>query len=758
MPKPPDHLADIRRRLASISTGPGVYRWLDAEGNVLYVGKAKNLRNRLRSYVQVRGPKRSAWTDILVRNIADFDVTVTNTELEALLLEANLVRELRPKYNILLKDDKNDVYLRIAVQDAYPSVEITRRMAEDGAKYFGPFLGGARKTNDMLDMLDDILKFRACKKSLEGKARGTPCLEYQIGKCCGLCIGAVSREEYLERIGAVERFFRGNFQPTKKKAEEDMQAAARERKFERAARIRDVLKFIANLESRQIVSDTSGADTDIIGAALLAGRAHVVLLKERDGKLIGEESFALQGHAESIAEVLGEFLPQYYMEAADLPATIIVGEAPEDQAALEEWFGHLRGKKVALHVPERGKKSKLLLLAEKNADWKARQQEAKWEAEIRKRGDALTGLQSLLKLPALPKRIEGYDISHQGGYETVASMVVFENGQPKRQHYRSFNIRTVKKGNVDDYQSLREALRRRLSYLTQSIAKEESAWKERGIVFAKAKKADADFLAEKSGGTSADCKEFVVAWHGQSIAAFICLHAHPGNVVEIRSFWSEERYKEDGRLEAFMIRRLCAKANVRKLYVLIDATEGEEERYARIGFRYVITPPESLSSRVSETRIVVVYDCKEHKIDESFSAAPDVILIDGGKGQLGAVKEVIDQSKLPIVVISIAKRLEEVFIPDEQLPILIPKEAPAQFLLQRIRDESHRFANDRRKRRAKSEAIRSALDEIPGVGGVLKQKLLARFGSVDGVRRASDEELFEVLNEEQVRAVREYFE
>ncbi len=757
-----ERIAAIRKRLASIPTAPGVYRWLDADGEILYVGKAKNLRNRLRSYV-APAAKPDPWKAIMIRQIAEVDVTIVSSELEAFILESNLIKKFKPKYNIMLKDDKGYVYVRLSVQDPYPTVEVVRRLEEDGAKYFGPFLG-AYFTNSALDMLDDILKFRACKKSLEAlnhptpassKVLGTPCLEYQIGKCCGLCIGAVTQEDYRERIGEVERFFRGNFS-VKKKAEEKMRAAAANQKFEAAARIRDVLKFIADLESKQIVSDTSGESADVFGIAFRHSKIHVVLLRERDGKVIEQVNFALKGEAENAAEAMAQFLPQYYADTQDIPETVIVRDPLPDQQVFETWLRERRGKAVRIVVPERGKKSKLLEMAEKNADEKVRQQFAAWEADLRKAEDAIESLKELLSLPEIPKRIEGYDISHQGGNETVASMVVFENGKPKSQHYRSFNIRTVKKGNVDDYRSLQEALRRRLLYLTQSVEKEEAAWLERGITFAKSRKAEGESLCERFVDAGPlDYKEFFVARRGDSLAACMRLHVHPGNVVELDCFWAEEELKEEGRIEAFMLRRSCSKTNARKIYLLIDPSE--EERYAQLGFRYVITPPEIFAPRISQSRIVTVFDCKEHKIDESFSSMPDLLLIDGGKGQLSSVKQVIDDLKLPVKVISIAKREEEIFTTDSPVPVMIPKEAPAQFLLQRVRDESHRFANDRRKRRAKSEAIRSALDEIPGIGGVLKQKLLAEFGSVDVVKAASDEALLKILNAEQLSSLRQSF-
>lgn len=730
MPEANDRLPALRKRVAQSSTGPGVYRWLDADGNVLYVGKAKNLRNRLRSYVQ-DGVKRSAWTEMLVRQIVDFDCTLTNTELEAFMLETNLIKDLKPPYNILMKDDKNYVYLKITMNDPYPRVDVVRRMEKDGSLYFGPKTS-AQQLNGSLKFLRTLFPFRTCKMGivpanlthpsthpldvvLKDRDRPTPCIDHHIKQCSAPCIGAVTPEQYRkDSIDGVVAFFQGKYTEVETVLMTQMQAAAKAKKFERAAELRDRLGELKAVQEKQLISDTSREDTDIIGVSLLSGRAHVVLLKERNGKLIEEENFSLKGQADAVGDVLNQFLPQYYSAAADLPDTIILSDEPDDHIAMEQWLTTLRGKKVGVHAPARGKKSKLLLLAEKNADWKARQAEAKWESELRKAQSAGEGLRDALQLPAVPRRIECYDISHMGGAQTVGSMVVFVDGKPKREHYRSFNMRTVTHGQIDDYQSLRETLKRRLRYLTQDLKREEGEWGKQGITFGKARKNDQAELERMLSNATLDAidvsyKDVLVARQDGEIIACVRLYTHPGSsIVEMKNVWITEALQSDG-LASFMVRRILKTIKKGKVYAII--TPSLEPAYGQLGFRYVITPPALLQERMAavhrqqsegaDENIAMVYDINDNKKDASFTSRPDVILIDGGKGQLAAGMEALTLSHIDIPIASIAKREEEIFIPGNPVPVQLGKESSAQFLLQRLRDEAHRFANDRRERRAK---------------------------------------------------------
>ncbi len=771
-----DHrLTVLRRRVAKIPAEPGVYRWLDADKNVLYVGKAKNLRNRMKTYVQA-GLKRSPWTEIMVRQIVDFDVTVVRSELEAFLLESNLIKQLRPKYNVLLKDDKGYVYVRVSGQEMYPRIDVVRRLASDGAKYFGPFLG-ARTTYQTLDMLDGILKYRVCKKSLDSLNAGkvldtsTPCLDYQIGKCAGLCVGELTGAEYGERIDHIVRFFRGNFLSVRKKAQDEMKQAALDKKFEKAARIRDVVRFIENLEQKQVVSDTSGGDADVFGIALSHGKIQAVLLRQRDGKLVEQLAFALCGEADTSAEALSQFLPQYYEATQDLPDIIILGEALPEAELLATWLRQRRGKAVRIIVPERGKKSKLLVMAERNAEEKVQQQFAAWEAEIRTVEGALMELASLARLPEPPRRIEGYDISHLGGTATVGSMIVFVNGKPKREHYRSFNMKTVQEGAIDDYKSIKETLRRRLTYLSDDLKTASRRWKAEGTTISKAKKdhqkAIVAIIASESrlSSENIDYRDFMIASTGEQIVATASLFLHAGNILELKSVWVHKDFRGK-KLGQILSRALLFKLKKGKVYTIIDPLPYLEEYYAELGFHHLHTPPDILVQQeqrfhsehpVHSLGIILAYEASKNKPDDSFLSRPDLLLIDGGKGQLSAAKEALDALGLTIPVAGLAKREEEIFLPGESDPLLIPTSSPARFLLQRVRDEAHRFANARREKRLDLTMTHSKLGEVPGIGDLTRSALLKHFGSADAAIDAPDSELLSVLTKLQLTELRKRF-
>jgi len=697
-----DRLKELRSRITKTPTDPGIYRWIGAGGDVLYVGKAKNLKNRLKSYVQ-KNPDLSIgpWKLGLIKKITDVDWTVTETELEALILETNLIKELKPKYNVLMKDDKNYVYVRIAVQDPYPVVSVIRRIKDDGGKYFGPFLS-AHHIHRTLDMLHDVYGWKACGRSTDylnrtfssskrippkrdervekpfdqaqdklrelrreaertkskhvasektvsetsraastasidssaadGLARDCaqhdvqkikPCLDFQIGKCNGLCAGKITQEEYRKNIDAMMRFFKSDRSDVLVKLKEKMQRAVEKKLFEDAAKLRDTLNYIESLEEQQVVADTSGANADYVGVALLSDKAHVVVLRERNGKLVGERSYALAGRADTHGEVLGQFLPQYYIATEEIPETIICAQEPEEREMLEAWLTEQKRRKVALRIPERGKKSKLLTMAEKNAEEKVRQQLARWEATAKKVDDALTELKDMLHLPEKPKRIECYDISHLGGTETVGSMVVFIDGQSRNNHYRSFTIRTMKKGVIDDYKALKEVLVRRLRHLTDDTKK----WLKQIPITLEKKK---------------------------------------------------------------------------KLYVVIH--QELESAYAGHGFQYVRTAPKELMNKIEDNEIIMMLEKK--KPDVSLSALPDLLVLDGGKGQLRVGVDVLKNMELQIPVISLAKREEDVFSPESPDPVPFSEDSEARFLLMRLRDEAHRCANNHREKRLKNALLK----------------------------------------------------
>ncbi|MBI3336902.1 excinuclease ABC subunit UvrC [Candidatus Peregrinibacteria bacterium] len=556
-----DHLRHLRSRLAIVPHVCGVYRWIDEKGDILYVGKAKDLRSRLRSYLSTKEKPASPWKRSLQEKIRDFETTLTRSELEALILETNLIKELRPKYNVLMKDDKNYTYIHVSTDEDYPRISTMRKIIGDRGKYFGPFIK-TWEVKEMLEMLHELWGWRACGKI----GKDHPCLEYQIGKCNGLCIGKISQEEYRSRIEKVMRFLRGDHREAMTRLRECMQEAAIQKQFERAARYRDILGRLKTKE-KQIVSDTSRENADVLGVAVHHNKAQVVLLHERSGRLINELSFILVGKFETESSVITQFIQQYYSDSPDIPDVIVCGTEVMDKNMLEDWLRRKRGgTRVRIHIPRRGKKSKLLNMAEFNAEQKVQQQNAKWEAEAANLKEALKELQEILSLKRAPRRIEGYDTSHLGGTETVGSMVVFKNGKPANDEYRSFTIRTLRSGDIDDYAALKEVLQRRLIYL------------------------------------------------------------------------SNKTYREE-------------------------------------------------------------LDGKKKKPDVSLISAPDLLVVDGGKGQLSTAASVLKELQIDIPVIALAKREEEVFRLDDSLPVPFPADSPAVFLLMRLRDESHRRAHQHQEKR-----------------------------------------------------------
>lgn len=770
------HMKDLRKVVAKASTKPGVYRWLNEAGDVLYVGKAKNLKNRLKSYVQpAKDTSLGPWKLSMIDKIANLDVTVTSNELEALILETNLIKELQPKYNVLMKDGKHYVYVRISTQDPYPCVDVVRKMQKDKATYFGPYLS-SYQTKQILDVLHDVFQYRAASAVLDALNRGKEPevdqghLEYQIGKCNGLGFGTMTDDQYQAAIQEVIRFFKGDHSHAIEKVTSLMQEAAVAKKFERAAALRDNLQFIQRLSEQQIVSDTSRENTDCIGIALHSGHAQIVLLREREGKLIAEQAFSIRGQAEDHAEVLTQFLPQFYSEEADLPDRILIGMPLEDAAVLEEWLTQLRGKKVEIKTPERGKKSKLLILAEKNAEEKVKQQEAKWESAKRSTEEALAELKELLDLSDIPKRIEGYDISHLGGTETVGSMVVTLNGTAANKQYRSFTIRSLAEGEVDDYAALKEVLTRRLIHLLADVKQRELFWKEKGVVIGKAKKAEQKIIEEiiesqpeLAVEENMTYKDFLVAREEDEIVGIIRLTDNDGKILELKSLWVAKKHRGD-RLGQLLIRKVLQSYKKEKIYLITE--DHMLEYYSQLSFRHVQEPPEILQKKTEEfckknpdlgitCGTIMVSLPAERKTDASLQARPDLLVIDGGKGQLSTVVDVLKNLSLDIPVIGLAKREEEIFLPGASLPIDVPHDSEAKFLLMRLRNEAHRFANRHREKRGKSTAIHSALDEVPGIGDKTKKQLLKAFGSVAGIRSAADEDLMLHVSEAQLSALRE---
>ncbi|MBU1911794.1 UvrB/UvrC motif-containing protein, partial [Patescibacteria group bacterium] len=559
-----------------------------------------------------------------------------------------------------------------------------------------------------LDMLHMIFPYKACRKSLEAlnraEAKGEdssklfsessqPCLEEQIGECCGLCKAKISKEEYCERVDIIIKFLKGNRKPAIEKLTEEMQKAAADKKFEKAAKLRDALSNIERME-KQIVSDASDEDADIIGIAVINCKALVVIFKQRSGKLIDEQTLMLSGEAENEEQALEQFLPQYYSTTPDIPPMIIITAAAEDRylPLLEAWLLEQSGHKVELRIPERGKKSQLLILAEKNAHEKMKQMETKWETAAKNTELALEELKCALELPDIPKRIECYDISHFSGTETVGSMVVAKNGKAANDQYRHSTIRTLKEGEVDDYKAIAEVLRRRLKYLSASLKEEESKFKKEGIVFGKARKTEKE-LINKILKNKEDHKEYLIARKDESPIVIGRIKEHKDKTLELTDIWTDEKIKNN-RVLSHLIQKLLHKISKGKVYVTVK--KEDEDFYGELGFLFINSLPQVLSKNKGTP---MMYAAKDHKEDLSLKSKPDLLVIDGGKGQVSTAVKVLKEMQLQIPVIGLAKREEEIFVPGSSFPIPFEKDSQAKFMLMRMRNEAHRFANRLREKR-----------------------------------------------------------
>ena len=593
--------ANTRRfstRLAAVPLEPGVYLHRDAEGKVLYVGKSASLRDRLRSYF---GSKKNLDPKSveLVSRIDDFEYIVTASEQEALLLENSLIKEHKPKYNIRLKDDKTYPYIKVDLAEDFPRIYVTRRTANDGARYFGPFAsaGSVRKT---LDLLKRLFPYRSCTKTITGND-SRPCLEYHIKRCVAPCTGYASRNDYSEVIAQVVMFLEGNTKEIVSDLKTTMLEASDNLEFERAGALRDRLKAIEKVYEGQNVVGLGREELDVIGAAYGGEEAWVEIFFIRQGKLIGRDHFTMSGTREEDGqEILARFIEQFYSSASHVPRKILVPESITDKEMVAGWLETKRKGPVEINVPQRGAKRRLIEMVSTNAAQGLEQLKLKWISDSTRMETAMSELQEELNLPRSPKRIECYDVSHIQGTNTVASMSVFQDGKPLSSNYRRFKIKSHD-GN-DDFASMREVLSRRFKRLK-------------------------------------------------------------------------------------------------------NARDGGEE-------------------------------------NASFAAAPDLVLIDGGKGQLSSAVEVMLRLGLQdIQLASIAKREEEIFLPDAAEPVIMPKNSQGLFLLQRARDEAHRFAvTFHRNLRGKS-SVKSALDLVPGIGPKRRKMLIRSFGSVKGIREASEDQL-----------------
>jgi excinuclease ABC subunit C len=460
---PPDHISEL---LGKLPTKTGVYIHKDGDGNVLYVGKANNLRSRVRSYFH--SSVDSNKTLRLRRQIQEIEVITTDSELEALLLEMNLIKQYQPPFNVRLKDDKRYPYIKVHWSDPFPKVTVTRRMIRDGARYFGPYTS-VWAVQQTLDLLRKIFPYLTCDRIITGLDERA-CLYYDIKLCNAPCIGVVNQAQYRATIKQLMDFLNGKSDPIVKDINRRMDAAAENLDFEKAADLRDQLRAIDRIVSRQKVIGPDDTDQDVIAFARDNNEACVQVFFIRHGKLIGREYFMLDNtEGESDPEVLREFITQFYDDAAHIPREVLLPSEVEEVKIIEEWLRRKRNTKVTIQVPQRGKKRDLVAMATENAHDTLATLRQQWAADKSKHVQAISELQEALRLPGPPARIECYDISHTQGTQTVGSMVVFVQGAPQKSDYRRFNIQTT---HNDDYGSMREVLTRRFQRYTDTLAGE----------------------------------------------------------------------------------------------------------------------------------------------------------------------------------------------------------------------------------------------------------------------------------------------
>jgi len=665
--------ASLEEQLERLPDEPGVYTLRDASGKPLYIGKARSLRDRVRSHFRA-GRSLDTRTMNMYNRVASVDYITTASEVEALILESNLVKEHKPEYNIKLRDDKHFPYLRIDLNRPYPRVEIVRRRRNDGARYFGPYTraGSVRET---LRTLRRVFPYRTCSDHRMKSAR-KPCLDYQIKRCAGPCAGAVTPEEYRSMMEEMCLFLEGRQSSLVSRLKSRMEEAAQSLEFEKAAELRDQLRAIEDVMERQSIILEKMEDQDVVGYAVnpATGAVAIQLFFVREGKVVGREGFIMENPAaQSGADIISAFLKRHYgHEAPFVPSRVLLPEKlPEEEARpIEEWLSTVKGRRVKLHRPARGPRRDLVELANRNAVALLQEEEFRRLARPEETYSRAVALGETLNLPTVPERIEGFDVSNIHGREAVGSMVVFLGGRPAPASYRRFKVRT--KSEPDDYAMMQEVLYRRLRRLVG---------------------AEAGVEAGAEGGTES------VTETGVETLAETGTEARTGTVTAAET-----------------------------------GTEAEGET-GEAGPAPPATEP------------------------DRFGPAPDLILIDGGKGHLAAALEVLDDLGLDLPILALAKEHEHVFLPGRRDPLILPGESPALRLLRHVRDEAHRFAVGYHRLLRRKSARRSELDDIPGVGPIRRTALLRAFGSASRVREAGLEDLAAVpeVGPAAARRIYDYF-
>jgi excinuclease ABC subunit C len=588
---------------------PGVYLFRDAKGRVIYVGKAKSIRKRVASHFSKAQVPSSPGHAEMVASVAHVECVVVASESEALLAEQGFIKQYRPRFNIRLRDDKSYPFIAISLDEDYPRVYFTRERHRPGRAYYGPY-SNAKRVRATLEVLAKVFMFRSCTGPEPGRRSGSPCLDYYIKRCSAPCVEYVSREDYRSSIEQVGDFLSGRFVAIERELQARMRAAAAAEEFEQATLERNRLRAVHSLLERRRVANASAGTFDAVAVAIDGREANAQVFQIRDGVLTDRQSFYLSNETErGVADVAEEFMLQFYAGHLSIPALIVVQRELSSSAEVQPLAEVLAGRRdgpVEIRPAERGEKRRILELAHRNALLALDQERLRSERRRQSRVDALEGLQQALGLDAPPIRIECYDVSHLGGTQTVASMVVFEGGAPRKSDYRRFRIRSLADGASDDYAAMAEVLARRYAQ-----------------------------------------------WEAQAD----------------------------------------------------------------------ISPHDS-------------------DYDASFATLPSLIVIDGGPGQLAAGLQALRGFReRGVAVVSLAKRIEEVFRPGRRTPLVLEHSTPELQLLQRVRDEAHRFAITHHRTRRDRAMTASLLDDLPGIGPVRKQALLTHFGSPEAVAAASSEEL-----------------
>lgn len=613
----------IANIMATLPDRPGCYLMKDREDQLLYVGKAVNLKNRVRSYFHSPG-QQTQKTRRMVSLIDHIEWIVVDSELEALILEMNLIKKNRPPFNVQLKDDKRYPYIKISFQDPYPKISVTRQLESDGARYFGPYTS-VWAVNQTLDLLRRIFPYHTCERDLTG-ADQRACLYYDIKLCPAPCTGKISRDDYRASMENIASFLSGDTDEIIDSLTAKMNEDAEALRYEAAAIRRDQIRAIERVVERQRIVTTDELNSDVLAMARIENEACVQVFFIRKGKLIGQDYFIMnETEDENDEEILSGFIKQFYSKSVNVPDRMYLPIEIEERRIIQQWLRQdRRNPKVQLQVPKSGNPKELVSMATENAIETLRALKTQWANDTHKQSQSLAELETALELPRTPNRIECYDISNTQGTLSVGSMVVFEQGIPRKAHYRRFNIKTVEGPN--DFESMTEVLTRRLKR------------------------------------------------------------------------WQSAQEKDN-----------------------------------RTGGR----------------------------IDESFALLPDLIIMDGGKGQLGRAVEVLREFDLfgRISVVGLAKREEELFRPFESDPILLPRRSEGLYLVQRVRDEAHRFAITAHRNRRTRSGLTSELEKIPGIGPVKRKALMKKFGSTEGIAKATAFELTRVsgITQSNADAIRAYF-